>query len=82
MFFLSSSSNSQETQSLSSHPSVAYTLEYHTQSMPNSTQPQSLSVDALPAYCYNMKLCLILPLKIACMLSAWPPPYGDNGGVS
>jgi hypothetical protein len=51
MFFLSSNSNSQETQSLSSHPSVAYTLEYHTQSMPNSTQPQSLSVDAAKAYC-------------------------------
>jgi hypothetical protein len=76
-------SQSQDTKSLGSSFAYRYlSLEYDTRSMPICTQTQSLSVDALPAYCYNMKLCLILPLKIACMLFAWPPPYGDDGGVS
>ena len=58
-------SQSQDTKALSSSSAYCYvSLEYHTWSIPNCTQPRSLSVDALPAYCSIMRLCLILHLKI------------------
>ena len=74
-------SQSQDTEYLGSSSAYYYlSLEYPTRSLPNCTQPQSLSVDALSAYCYLMRLCPILKVIIACVISCSSPPCAVGGG--
>ena len=74
-------SQSQDTEYLGSSSAYYYiSLKYPTQSLPNCTQPQSLSVDALSAYCYLLRLCLISKVIIACCLPWLSPPRRVEGG--
>ena len=66
-----------ETESLSSHTSIAASLSRR---KTNCTQTQSLRSDVAKAYCSTVRLRLILSFENSMPAPCSPPPYDDEGG--